>query len=62
MANSVPKMDWREHGVKIIRADQLDSNTPQTLGMNRAREPFLRLKRMRSRRITEFHYSLSLLM
>lgn len=34
--NSVSKIDWREHGVKIIRADQLDSNTPQTPGMNRA--------------------------
>ncbi|HEX8730910.1 MAG TPA: cupin domain-containing protein [Ktedonobacterales bacterium] len=28
--------DWREHGVRIIHADQLDTNTPQTLGMNRA--------------------------
>jgi uncharacterized RmlC-like cupin family protein len=36
MAHSVPKIDWREHGVKIIRADQLDPNTPQTPGMNRA--------------------------
>jgi uncharacterized RmlC-like cupin family protein len=36
MAQSVPKIDWREHGVKIIRADQLDPNTPQTPGMNRA--------------------------
>ena len=36
MVNSVPKIDWREHGVKIIRVDQLDSNTPQTPGMNRA--------------------------
>jgi uncharacterized RmlC-like cupin family protein len=36
MAKSVSKIDWREHGVKIIRADQLDSNTPQTPGMNRA--------------------------
>ena len=36
MAHSVPKVDWRERGVKIIRADQLDSNTPQTPGMNRA--------------------------
>ena len=36
MANSGPKIDWREHGVKIIRADQLDSNTPQTPGMDRA--------------------------
>jgi uncharacterized RmlC-like cupin family protein len=29
-------VDWREHGVKIIRAGQLDTNTPQTPGMNRA--------------------------
>lgn len=36
MAHSVSKIDWREHGVKIIRADQLDPNTPQTPGMNRA--------------------------
>jgi uncharacterized RmlC-like cupin family protein len=36
MANSVPKVDWRGQGVKIIRADQLDPNTPQTPGMNRA--------------------------
>ncbi len=31
-----PNVDWREHGVKIIRAGQLDTNTPQTPGMNRA--------------------------
>ena len=36
MANGVSKIDWREHGVKIIRADQLDPNTPQTPGMDRA--------------------------
>jgi uncharacterized RmlC-like cupin family protein len=36
MAESVSKIDWREHGVKIIRADQLDPNTPQTPGMDRA--------------------------
>ncbi|OAI41442.1 cupin [Verrucomicrobia bacterium SCGC AG-212-E04] len=30
------QVDWREHGVKIIRAGQLDTNTPQTPGMNRA--------------------------
>jgi len=36
MAHDVPKIDWREHGVKIIRADQLDPNTPQTPGMDRA--------------------------
>jgi len=29
-------VDWREHGVKIVRAGQLDTNTPQTPGMNRA--------------------------
>lgn len=28
--------DWRKHGVKIIRSDQLDGNTPQTPGMTRA--------------------------
>ena len=36
MAESVSKIDWRQHGVKVIRADQLDPNTPQTPGMNRA--------------------------
>jgi len=36
VANGVSKIDWREHGVKIIRADQLDPNTPQTPGMDRA--------------------------
>jgi uncharacterized RmlC-like cupin family protein len=28
--------DWREHGVKVIPGDRLDSNTPQTPGMQRA--------------------------
>ena len=28
--------DWREHGVKVIKTDQLDTNTPQTPGMTRA--------------------------
>ena len=28
--------DWRNHGVRIVRADQLDPNTPQTPGMTRA--------------------------
>ena len=36
MAHRPPKIDWREHGVKIIHANQLDPNTPQTPGMNRA--------------------------
>src|ERR1022692_2843961 len=29
-------MDWKEHGIKIVRATELDSNTPQTPGMTRA--------------------------
>jgi uncharacterized RmlC-like cupin family protein len=28
-------MDWKEHGVKIVRAGSLDPNTPQTPGMTR---------------------------
>jgi uncharacterized RmlC-like cupin family protein len=28
--------DWRKHGVKVIKADTLDTNTPQTPGMSRA--------------------------
>lgn len=27
---------WREQGVRIVHSDQLDTNTPQTPGMNRA--------------------------
>ena len=34
MAKSTPS--WRESGVRIVHADQLDSNTPQTAGMERA--------------------------
>ena len=29
-------MNWREHGVKIVHAGELDMNTPQTSGMTRA--------------------------
>ncbi|WP_029005635.1 cupin domain-containing protein [Azorhizobium doebereinerae] len=29
-------VDWREHGVKVVPGDQLDPNTAQTPGMNRA--------------------------
>jgi len=29
-------MNWKDHGVKIVRAGDLDSNTPQTPGMTRA--------------------------
>ena len=28
--------DWKETGVRIVHADELDSNTPQTPGMTRA--------------------------
>jgi uncharacterized RmlC-like cupin family protein len=28
--------DWKLNGVRVIRGDQLDTNTPQTPGMNRA--------------------------
>ena len=28
--------DWRHHGVRVVRADQLDPNTAQTPGMTRA--------------------------
>lgn len=30
------KSDWRTHGVRIVRGDELDLNTPQTPGMTRA--------------------------
>jgi uncharacterized RmlC-like cupin family protein len=33
---ATPKPDWREQGVRIVRGDQLDLNTPQTAGMTRA--------------------------
>lgn len=29
-------MNWKEHGVKIVRAAEFDSNTPETPGMTRA--------------------------
>jgi uncharacterized RmlC-like cupin family protein len=28
--------NWRENGVRVVRGDQLDTNTPQTPGMSRA--------------------------
>jgi uncharacterized RmlC-like cupin family protein len=31
-----PHTDWRNNGVRIVRGDQLDLNTPQTPGMTRA--------------------------
>jgi uncharacterized RmlC-like cupin family protein len=32
----VPEDGWKHTGVKVVPADQLDPNTPQTAGMNRA--------------------------
>lgn len=29
-------MDWKENGVKVVRGNNLDPNTPQTPGMTRA--------------------------
>jgi len=29
------KTNWRDNGVRIVRRDQLDLNTPQTPGMTR---------------------------
>jgi uncharacterized RmlC-like cupin family protein len=29
-------VDWKTHGVKVIPGDRLDTNTPQTPGMDRA--------------------------
>ncbi|MGI9344389.1 MAG: cupin domain-containing protein [Gammaproteobacteria bacterium] len=29
------RTNWRDRGVRIVRADQLDANTPQTPGMQR---------------------------
>ena len=32
----VPEDAWRQSGVRVIQANQLDDNTPQTSGMSRA--------------------------
>jgi|GEM_PF-6521874 len=29
-------MDWKEHGLKVVHANELGTNTPQTPGMTRA--------------------------
>ncbi len=36
MADNESKPDWRTQGVRVVRAGELDSNTPQTPGMSRA--------------------------
>lgn len=35
-ADLKPAPDWAQHGVRIVRCGELDSNTPQTAGMTRA--------------------------
>ena len=30
------KIDWRTRGVRVVKGSELDANTPQTPGMNRA--------------------------
>ena len=35
-ANSDEPLKWRQHGVRVIPANSLDSNTPQSPGMSRA--------------------------
>ena len=36
MSQPDPSPDWRHHGVRVVKAGQLDANTPQTPGLNRA--------------------------
>jgi uncharacterized RmlC-like cupin family protein len=36
MVDDAKKMTWRLHGVRVVHADQLDANTAQTPGMERA--------------------------
>jgi uncharacterized RmlC-like cupin family protein len=36
MSETETKPDWKHHGVRVVHADELDTNTPQTPGMNRA--------------------------
>jgi uncharacterized RmlC-like cupin family protein len=33
---SEPNLDWKQHGIRIVRAGELDANTAQTPGMTRA--------------------------
>ena len=36
MSKTGDKSDWKHHGVRVVRAGEFDSNTPQTPGMLRA--------------------------
>ena len=45
-------MDWGKNGVKIVHADELDMNTPQTSGMTRAADKEAKYGRRISRVLT----------
>ena len=36
MSEGAQKLDWRMHGVRVVKSAELDFNTPQTSGMTRA--------------------------
>jgi len=36
MAEKDARTDWKQDGVRVVRAGELDTNTPQTPGMDRA--------------------------
>ncbi len=36
MPDNTLEPDWKHHGVRVVHASELDANTPQTPGMNRA--------------------------
>ena len=36
MNEATSPIDWRTQGIRVVRGDQLDTNTAQTPGMNRA--------------------------
>src|SRR4051812_44640043 len=36
MSDANDPHNWRDQGVRVVHGDQLDTNTPQTPGMNRA--------------------------
>ena len=36
MSSTDPRPNWKDHGIKIVHANELDPNTPQTPGMTRA--------------------------
>jgi 2-haloalkanoic acid dehalogenase type II len=36
LCEQIAAPDWRAHGVRVVKGNELDTNTPQTPGMNRA--------------------------